>query len=331
MKTFLLVLSLQLWVQPLCLGLDICDNVIVPPALCAKEGQKQCPKEKDAFGCDTGNFCYPTHTNNECPLNCPPVCSKDEIFCFGTTNDRNCPTNHTCIPKTDPTTGCPNYCKPQCNAGYRICPGIRRNCKGKSEPCCTPASHCVSKDEECQNQIFNEDGCPILPEDADARKCYADTEMPCIHGNDEFGCPRPMYCHKVSNEQAGCTPHCPAACNLWYELSCPKTYDLNGCQEKPTCSRYQAQCPENKHIKITGCPTTKSIKTCTDGHTLCPFAPVTKQQLAPEGFILLQGEGERACHLPGGTCKPIEDTNEKSDTFGCPLHCPEHCTKVCIN
>ena len=308
-----------------CLGLSanaqFCNDVLVAPSFCHNIDQQKCEQDRDYLGCDAIDYCYPRETPNGCPLNCPPICNATELFCLGNSGQDGCPKPHTCIPKVDPVTGCNNHCPPQCLSSQQVCPGLWKDCRGSSEPCCRPAPFCHSKDQQCPDQTFNPEGCPIIELELQYLTCSPGS-MPCSGGHDMFGCPLKPYCHNKPQIATHCTPYCPAACNRLFEVACPKTYDLNGCEEPPTCSRFVDQCPKNKHTPDTGCPLFKP-SSCPDGKQSCLSAPVYKKVLAPVDDFVLHGGNNICDQAP--TCEPAVVQGFRKE---CPAFCPVHCVMV---
>ena len=257
-------------------GLDqmdnVCRGVLVAPDLCAGD-QQLCPQEPDTFGCDAGNFCFPNRTSTGCKLSCPPVCKGDKIFCMGTLQSNGCMSQHVCKPRIDPITGCLNHCDLTCPEGQLMCKGVRKNCCGQRDQCCPQEPTCA---EECPPQTVDIQGCPKI----ENQQLYClGQQQQCLGGKDIDGCRLPNFCGIPEINDDRCTPFCPADCNLLFEMPCPPTFDLNGCKEKPTCSRFKDQCPPNKHLAHTGCPirNTLSEGDCNpDTEITCTPDPVYK-------------------------------------------------------
>ena len=147
-ELFLIGLALSARCQPDSLA----TTTIIAPLTCA-DNQQQCLKEMGSYSssipiANSSNFffCFPqTNINGNCPLSCPPICARDEIFCPGILKTSGCFSPAICKPLMDPVTGCPNYCAPDCPSGQRMCPGIRKNCCGPSgDFCCNSAPFCTT-------------------------------------------------------------------------------------------------------------------------------------------------------------------------------------------
>ena len=305
---------------------DFCSEAMIPPELCSNN-QQLCPQEPDEFGCDTADFCFPrTDKSGNCPIECPPACGAGEIFCMGLMQSNGCIAPHTCKDRHDPVTGCQNFCDIKCGNGEKMCPGVKEECCGVRNECCAPQPVCVPEGDDCPRQDFDSDGCPIIR--TETTQCDDQGQMVCSGGFDHNGCALPNYCYTPDvNIPEHCSVHCPAACNLLYEHACPPTFDINGCPNEPTCSRFEVQCPGSGHMPDTGCLFSdyNYRVVCNNREQICTPDPVYKKTFAPADI---------AVHRPNTICERAPTCENRMMTgrkHHCAAYCPTQCVQVNSN
>ncbi|XP_059083338.1 low-density lipoprotein receptor-related protein 2-like [Tigriopus californicus] len=318
-KTFFL-LGLILMLEQQVMSEVNCTTRVLPTPLCDETYHQVCDKEQDASGCPTGKFCFPKSTPDGCSLSCPKFCRDSETYCVGRKPSPNATCNgpDSCVPRVEVTSGCPNYCTPECDAGQRVCTGVRT----ATNPCMSPPT-CVPTDQNCPGDTHDQNGCPLStkPEPASC----PDGQILCSNGVDAKGCNLGKECKTpIASSNDQCPKICPVACSSTHQVTCPQTYDFNGCPKAPKCAPSLMSCPQPQYAAITGCPIMKEPDCDLTTQQQCHQEPIYKHEIP--GLVLSElFEPYLICMRPG-ICQP----KHKPGTF-CPFLCEKDCRVISEN